>query len=247
MQMQREIRVVLVCLSGVLFNREFHLLNDMQIPWFKRCREYFNIQNDIYLGNVYIVPEGSRYWNDYIFDRIKGDISQFPDNVKILICGDDNARNGTLSNIEDNTLNGTDKGLNELIPHQFLEDGNMNIPRRHSMDKASTNNHGKQLIELCKSTGLVLFNGIIWAAKWKGEHTRVDSTGCSVVDYVIGSSSLLNNIIHFTILPKLPESDHRPITCFWVVSFGLTNEKLTREITGYHMTNMNGPHLIWLV
>ena len=116
---------------------------DDTIVWFKLSREYFNIQNYIYLGNVYIVPEGSRYWNDDIFDRIKDDISQFPDNVKILICGDYNARTGTLSDIVGNTLNGTDKGLNDLIPHQFLEDGNMNIPRRHSMDKASTNNHGK--------------------------------------------------------------------------------------------------------
>ena len=38
-----------------------------------------------------------------------------------------------------------------------------------------------------------------------GEYTRFDTIGCSVVDYVIRSPSLLERIINFAILHKFPE------------------------------------------
>ena len=60
------------------------------------------------------------------------------------------------------------------------------------MDKAHNNDHGNHLLELCKSTGLVIFNGRLGADKGTGEYTRVDTTGCSVIDYFVGSPALFD-------------------------------------------------------
>ena len=51
------------------------------------------------------------------------------------------------------------------------------------LDKTHINDHGNHLLELYKSTGLVIFNGRLSADKGTGEFTRVDTTGCSVIDY----------------------------------------------------------------
>ena len=142
------------------------------------------------------------------------DIAKFPLNAKILLCWDYNARTGTESDVITNEVHGTDKGLSELIPDIFVEAEHMNdIPSRYSMDKSHINRHGSQLIELCKSVGIVIFYGRIGTDKGVGEYTRVDATDCSVADYMIGSPSLLDRIINFTIMSKFPESDHRPIAC----------------------------------
>ena len=195
---------------GLLFVKQ----HDGNVIWFKLRKQVFSLRNDIYLGNVYIVPEGSTHSNNDVFNVIMDDIAKFPLNAKILLCGDYNARTGTESDVITNEVHGTDRGLSELIPDIFVEAEHMNdIPRRYSMDKSPINRHGNQLIERCKSAGIVIFNGRIGTDKGVGEYTRVDTTGCSVVDYMIGSPSLLDRIINFTIVPKFPESDHRPIAC----------------------------------
>ena len=81
------------------------------------------------------------------------------------------------------------------------------------MDSACKNGHGLKLLEVCKSTGLVIFNGRLGSDKGKGEYTRVDTTGCSVVDYFVGSPSVFDMVTNFCVQTKFPESDHRPIEC----------------------------------
>ena len=83
--------------------------------------------------------------------------------------------------------------------------------KRYSHDKSITNSHGKMLIELWKSTGMLIVNGRIGNDKGIGASTRVDTTGSSVVDYVIVTPRLFKEIIGFTIGPKFPESDHLPL------------------------------------
>ena len=87
------------------------------------------------------------------------------------------------------------------------------------MDKAHINDHGNHLLELCKSTGLVIFNGRLGADKGTGEYTRVDTMGCSVIDYFVGSPALFDIVSNFCVKPKFPESDHRPLECFLSSSF----------------------------
>ena len=194
---------------GLLFVKQ----DEDNVIWFKLRKQVFSLRNDIYLCNVYIVPEGSTHSNNDVFNVIIYDLAKFPLKAKILLYGNYNARTGTESDVITNEVHGTERGLSELIPDIFVEAEHMNdIPSRYSMDKSPINRHGYQLIELCKSAGIVIFNGRTGTGKGVGEYTRVDTTGCSVVDYMIGSTSLLDRIINFTILPKFPESDYRPIT-----------------------------------
>ena len=92
------------------------------IVWFKLEKEYFNLPKDIYLGNVYIVPEGSSYLNDDVFHLIKQDIAKFSSDAQVLICGDYNARTGVASDSLVDTVYGNDNGLNEIIPDYCLLD-----------------------------------------------------------------------------------------------------------------------------
>ena len=183
------------------------------IAWFKLRKDRFHLPNDIYLGNVYVVPEGSSYLNYDVFDLIKKDIAKFPSGTQVLICGDYNARTGTAPDVHFNTRYGNDNGLDTFCPDMCIAENARYIPDRFSMDKASNNNHGNNLLELCKSTGLIIFNGRLGADKNKGEYTRVDTTGCSVIDYFVGSASVLDIVVNFSVKPKFPESDHRPLEC----------------------------------
>ena len=51
-------------------------------------------------------------------------------------------------------------------------------------------------------------NGRLGNDKGIGELTRVDTTGCSVVDYMLCNPDLFSQITHFGIELKVPESDH---------------------------------------
>ena len=65
--------------------------------WLKVDKNYFNIEQDLYLGCVYIAPESSPVHHMYdidIFRQIEHDIGQFCDRGKVLKAGDMNARVG---------------------------------------------------------------------------------------------------------------------------------------------------------
>ena len=59
--------------------------------------------------------------------------------------------------------------------------------------------------------GLFIANGRVGADKGIGANTHIDTTGKSVVDYVITIPQVLSLISKFSIQSKLPESDHLPM------------------------------------
>ena len=214
--MRSEIRVDYVYLFEITLKIMSNLLKNMKmlLCGLSLKKEYFSLPKDIYLGNVYIVPEGSSYLNDDVFHLIKQDIAKLFSDAQVLICGDYNARKGVALDSPVDTVYGNDNNLNEIIPDYCLLDYcEKNILDRHSMDSACKNGHGMKPLEVCKSTGLVIFNGRLGSDKGKREYTRVDTTGCSVVDYFVGSHSVFNMVTNFCVQTKFPESDHRPIEC----------------------------------
>jgi hypothetical protein len=92
----------------------------------------------------------------------------------------------------------------ELFPQSFN-------CQRMSQDTKGINEHGKKLIELCKASGLRMLNGRVFKDKNIGKYTRVETTGCSVVDYVVCDAHASNCIVDFEVGPKMPESDHCPL------------------------------------
>ena len=52
-----------------------------------------------------------------------------------------------------------------------------NMLNRHSMDSNTVNKHGKQLIEFCKATEMLIVNGRLSHDRDIGCFTRDDTTG----------------------------------------------------------------------
>ena len=61
---------------------------------------------------------------------------------------------------------------------------------------------------MCKSAGLLILNGRVGKDKGIGNFTRVDTTGRSIVDYMVVSPQLLKLVSDFAIANACPESDH---------------------------------------
>ena len=160
----------------------------------------------IIMGTVYISPQGSsRHSNDDIFILIESDMALFRErysNCSFMLFGDFNARTG---------------GLVDLISfdsiHHLPIDDNIYSDAivesvRNSCDNQS-NQYGHQLIDLCKAASLCIVNGRS-PGDSAGEFTYMSSLGQSVVDYLIVSQSLVNNVSHFNIGNR-EDSDHFPL------------------------------------
>ena len=95
-------------------------------------KDLLNIDHDIYCGNVYIPPLGSRFSSKNPFRELQAEIAHCRD-TPILLLGDFNARTGSLS------------------------DG---YPmKRRNADVARPNKYGEQMIEFCKNNALMILNG----------------------------------------------------------------------------------------
>ena len=141
------------------------------LVWLKLERSFFSLATDLYLGNVYVVPETSVYLCHDVFNVLRDDISSFQNRPDILVCGDYNARTNTLQDYIDEFHYGnngdlpvtshTDMSRSTLLM-DMLENGYLN---RCSKDKARANRHGNHLIEFCKALSLLIIIGRLGGIK----------------------------------------------------------------------------------
>ena len=78
--------------------------------------------------------------------------------------------------------------------------------QRCSLDNGRVDSHGVIFLDLCKQTGLRIFNGRCDNDK-RGNYTHVGSQGSSVVDYVIVTQILMEIVSTFQVGPNIL-SDH---------------------------------------
>ena len=189
-------------------------IDDIMV-WLWLDKGFFGLDDGIYVANVYVVPESSVFLCHDVFDMLCTEIEKFPTSANVLICGDANARTNVIAELDGTVLDGDDGALPTTglvdedrwaLLRNMLVNGEL---IGYSEDKGRVNKHGAQLIELCKTIGLLILNGRVGNDKGIGELTRVDTTGCSTVDYMICNPELFDVIKDFTNLPKVPESDHR--------------------------------------
>ena len=93
------------------------------------------------------------------------------------------------------------------------------------MDKRPLNGHGRQLIDLCKTTGKLIFNGRLGWDNDCDKFTRIQGASAGIVDYIFGCTTLFDKIIEFGVKDKFPESDHVP------VSFSLSSNNMSEPET----------------
>ena len=81
------------------------------------------------------------------------------------------------------------------------------IPLRKSRDLV-IDNYGRRLLDLCKSTDLLIANGRLGDDKDTGEFTCVTNRGRSVVDYLLLPLQTFDYVSHFSICDVDEHSDH---------------------------------------
>ena len=109
--------------------------------------------------------------------------------------------------------------------HNFINDLSENSlqPKcRQNVDN-QINNHGKQLIDICKNCDLRILNG-----RTKGDSlekpTYHGPNGISVIDYIICDQNLFDKTEYFIVNPPTYLSDHSQ-TITWI-DIGQTNDKI---------------------
>ena len=185
------------------------------LVWLKLKQNSFGLANDVYIANVYIIPENSVHLCHDASDMLREDLYGFSPHSDFLICRDYNAHTNVLPDyLLDEYLCGDDGDIPFLesannMPSELLRAiaGNKQL-ERYSKDTSRLNKHGANRLELCQTGSLLIINGRLGSDKGIGEFLRVDTTGCSTVDYMLCNPDLFSQIIYFDIENKVPESDH---------------------------------------
>ena len=124
------------------------------------------IANTYSIGLYYMLCENSRYWDSSAFEKIQKDILQFKNRgKKLILMGDFNFRTGNL------------------IDYIDIYDEDEQIPPRLNGD-SKVNTNGRLLIDLCKTTEMVLVNGSL-NIRNSGDHTCITHNGERVIDYFV--------------------------------------------------------------
>ena len=192
--------------------------------WIKLEKNFFSIEEDIYIGITYIAPENSPIHDIYsvdIFKTIQDDTSFFLQHGKVFLLGDLNSRTSTKTDFIEH---------DRPMRHEYHIEADAPIPR-FSLDNG-TNRFGDLLLNLCKSSSLRIVNGRLFNDKTVGKMTCYTHNGESVIDYLLTSFSNFSSINDFEIQNFNEYSNHAPLY------FGLnvyTNraEELQQERTYY--------------
>lgn len=190
--------------------------NSEFIQWCCISKVCTGLDENLYIGNVYLPPEGSKYVSADMWETVQNEITR----VKLLskyvvLMGDFNARTSNISEImyADTFLcnqMGIDPNLlNEMDNSEYLNESR-HCSRTNQDNK--TNSYGIKLIEMCKVNNFLIANGRVGSDKDKG---MVTSKSVSTIDYIMFTSNCFKIMLDFKVLPFCPMlSDiHSPIEC----------------------------------
>ena len=156
---------------------------------------------DVLFGCVYLPPEGSDYFDGNAFLGIENDLLLL-NHEAFCFMGDFNAKTALLADFDDNNYEEDD----------FITNGRNGVvlPHRKS-DDTCTNRMGRNLIDFCKSANAFIVNGRFGCPYSSG---RCTSKEASVVDYVVMSLTLADNVQDFAVrdFSELLSDIHCPIS-----------------------------------
>ena len=118
---------------------------------------------------------------------------------------------------------------NKIITNDFSE-SSLCATQRKSFDN-DLNNHGKRLLEICRSADLRILNGRI-----NGDSLFHGKSGISVIDYSICDQDLLRNITSFIVKEPNSLSDHSPIVTWLKVNRNLDDDSSNEAIINDSLT-----------
>ena len=137
--------------------------------------------NTYSIGLYYMLCENSRYWDSSAFEKIQEDILQYKNpGSKLILMGDFNARTGNL------------------IDYIDIYDEEEQVPPRLNRD-LKVNTNGRLLIDLCKTTEMVLVNGRL-NNRNSGDYTCITHNGESVIDYFVIDYDAFDDVNKLSVL-----------------------------------------------
>ena len=149
-------------------NSIHHLLTEIPteceyVLWFKINRNLFNAAEDVYFGTVYVPPDNTKFFSREIFDMFCNEVDHFTTNNQyVVLLGDFNARIGLLPDI-----NAADSFIYDQVGINMTDVLNARLDEvlqeKVSLERVSkdvvVNRLGTKLIDLCKSTEMIILNG----------------------------------------------------------------------------------------
>ena len=180
----------------------------------------FDRARHIILLFAYVAPEGSPIYTDtegdgieILSDKLNDSIAAYPKaelfNSRIKYY---------LDYIPDDNIQYV-FGKDTEYPSDYY-----NLPG-NTKDKEAYNNFGPSLIDTCCSLGIHILNVRLFDDK-DGNITCTANNGSSIVDYMIASSSLFNNITSFGV-DTIDLSVHFPLYC--TLSFTVLNQNIIEQ------------------
>ncbi len=171
--------------------------------WLKLKKELLLTDRELFVCTIYIPPSESPYSSEDTFLTLETEISYFQAQGNVLICGDTNARTGTLTDLTDPQVD------------KYIKNGNISntftLPHRNNSDQV-INKSRRELVQLCQSLSLYFANGRVRRGSL-GRFTYCSPLGRSTVDYMITDLDPFS-LSSFTVKPLTPLSDHSQITLF---------------------------------
>ena len=122
--------------------------------WCKLDRTYFNLQNDIYIGTVYLSPSNFERSNSVdLIGELEVEMLLFSQKGDVVVQGDFNARTGDM---QETILEDDNAFLN--VPEDYEVD---ELYIRQSQDSGTINSRGRSLLKTCTALNLRILNGRI--------------------------------------------------------------------------------------
>ena len=161
----------------------------------------------------------SNYFHPELFEDLEKDIEHFSSRGSILLVGNFNSRTGKYLDVVSNEGN-------HMIANDQSEFSLRSI-QRNSFDN-EINNHGKRLLEICRSADLRILNGRVNGDSL-GRPTFHGRNGISVIDYAICDQDLFTHIANFTVKEPLCLSDHSPIVTWLNINTNFSSRDTSSE------------------
>ncbi|RUM93601.1 MAG: hypothetical protein DSZ28_07615 [Thiothrix sp.] len=184
---------------------------------FKVSKDLFLTEKDILLFCAYVPPVGSPFYDDRVasngillLEQCIIDTLQKYSDCYLMLCGDLNARTGTVN------------------PCSFHDPRNVqsDIRKLRASQDQTINAFGKSLLSLCVSFDLTIVNGNLIGDN-PGGFTFLSANGNSVVDYHIIS----NDLLHICQCLRLAASPLSPHMCLEMdLETNKVDDTLTSEV-----------------
>ena len=205
-----------------------------EFQWVKLERDFFGFSDDLYICLVYYPPSGSAYTQGLdmdILDCIEKDISTYKMSGNILLCGDFNARTASEPDFIVNDDNSYSPTYNYPIDRNLL--------KRSSPD-ITLDTRGKDLLDLCISHQIRVLNGRV-LGDMLGHYTCYTPNGASVVDYVMVSEGILDQVLYFKVTNFIPTLSDAHCKLEWTMSAKFVSQQKTDNT----FVQPISPNFIW--